>query len=312
MVVAMVGAVRLARSNGRRHEELLERHRAVEASLSAEATLTATARTSAYAALVVFTDVFSRVRGADLRELAETGGAVPTGGPHVALPSARPAAAAALLSLAGGAAAGSAAGAVTFSAVGALATASTGTAISGLSGAAASSATLAWLGGGSLAAGGGGVAAGTAVLTAVVAAPVAASVVVVGQWQGRRLRRAQRDAADRLTEGEDELTREEGAAAARVRASAQARAVLDGLEATLRRLLPAFERAVETSEDLGTWPEDQRRLAGRLVAVATHLAEVMASRDGARTQTDTDTDTVHGAEDTVPTGAAGTEAEVTR
>lgn len=287
MGVAIVDAVLMARTNRGRHADLVQRHTELVAELAAEASAAEAARVQGYAALERFAVAFRRLRHAELADLVDVTPVRAGALPAVELRALRVNALGSLTALAGGAAAGGAAGAVTISAVGVLATASTGTAISSLSGAAATSATLAWLGGGSLAAGGGGVAAGTTVMTGIVALPVVLTLGAVVEWQGRRLRRGQRETAAQIVAAEAEFRRAEVAAMVLAARARQVRLVIDDLAAAVDGLLPRMLRQLDVSTDYRRWDDDERGVVATLAALALTTAAVMAApvvdEDGAPT-----------------------------
>ncbi|MFE6869555.1 hypothetical protein ACFVFS_23745 [Kitasatospora sp. NPDC057692] len=278
MAIAIVEAARLAKTNGRRYARLCDWKEELDQRAAAENTGQQEARRRLYDdALVPFCDAFRRLKRVELAELAAIPAWTAGGGVDVELRLLREGAVKALVgALAGGAATGYGVGMGTFLAVGAFATASTGTAISGLSGAAATSATLAWLGGGSLAAGGGGVAAGTTVLTLVVAAPVVLSLAAVGEWQSRRLRRGQQEAARELDRAEAELAEAEEAASAVHERSMEMRRVLRDLRFALLRRLPSFTALVEGCDDYARYDARRRAEVAAMVDLAALAAMVMS------------------------------------
>lgn len=287
MGVAIVDAVLMARTNRGRHARLVQRHEELTADLEVEAVLSTAARQRAYAALERFAVAFRRLRHAELAELVDVAPVEAEELPSVELRALRINALGSLSALAGGAAAGGTAGAVAFSAVGVFATASTGTAISTLSGAAATSATLAWLGGGSIATGGGGIAAGTTVLTGIVALPVVLTTAAVVEWQGRRLRRGQRETAAQIAVAEAEFRRAEVAVMVLTARARQLCSVADRLTDEVDRLLPRMLRQLEASTDYRAWDDDERGVVAALAALALAAAAVLAApvadEDGAPT-----------------------------
>ncbi|MEH3078148.1 MAG: hypothetical protein PGN11_16040 [Quadrisphaera sp.] len=287
MGVAIVDAVLLARTNRGRHADLVRRHEELTADLAEEAALSTATRERTYASLERFAVAFRRLRNAELAELVDVAPVAAEELPNVELRALRVNALGSLTALAGGAAAGGTAGAVAFSAVGVFATASTGTAISTLSGAAATSATLAWLGGGSIASGGGGIAAGTTVLTGIVALPVVVTMAAVVEWQGRRLRRGQRETAAQIVAAEAEFRRAEVAVMVLTARARQLCGVADRLADELDRLLPRMLRQLDVSTDYRAWDDDERGVVAALAALAVAAAAVLAApvtdEDGAPT-----------------------------
>ncbi|MEW1956801.1 hypothetical protein [Kineococcus sp. NPDC059986] len=278
MGIAWAEAVRLARSNRSRHEELEDRHAALVTRAQRESRAQEQRRQEVYdQVLVPFRDVFSRMKNVDLAELA--GIDLPTAGhtPEVEVTQVRLSALHTVGALAGGLGVGAGAGAGAFAAVGAFAAASTGTAISGLSGAAATSATLAALGGGSLAAGGGGVAAGTLVLGSLVAAPAVLATVGVVVWQGRRQRRRQREGAETLAAADVDLGRAEARTATVIARSRQVRTLLRDLQAEAGVHLEQLRSLVETQDDHALCTPAQRAQVATTVSLMTTTISVMAT-----------------------------------
>lgn len=287
MGVAIVDAVLMARTNRGRHADLVRRHEELTSDLAEEAALSTATRERTHAALERFAVAFRRLRNAELAELVDVTPVAADELPDVELRAMRINALGSLTALAGGAAAGGTAGAMAFSAVGVFATASTGTAISTLSGAAATSATLAWLGGGSIASGGGGIAAGTTVLTGIVALPVVVTMAAVVEWQGRRLRRGQRETAAQITAAEVEFRRAEVAVMELIARARQLCGVAERLADETDRLLPRMLRQLDTSTDYRSWDDDERGVVATLAALAVAAAAVLAApaadEDGAPT-----------------------------
>ncbi|MER6364481.1 hypothetical protein [Kitasatospora sp. NPDC001527] len=278
MAIAIVEAARLAKTNRRRYARLRDCKEELDQRAAAENTGQQEARQRLYDdALVPFCDSLRRLKRVELAELAAIPARTAGGEVNVELRLLREGAVKALAgALAGGAATGYSVGMGTFLTVGAFATASTGTAISGLSGAAATSATLAWLGGGSLAAGGGGVAAGTTALTLVVAAPVVLSLAAVGEWQSRRLRRGQQEAAQELDQAEADMAEAEEAASEVHERSMDMRRVLRDLRFALLRRLPSFTALVEGCDDYALYDAHQRAEVAAMVDLAALAAMVMS------------------------------------
>ncbi|MFE2579358.1 hypothetical protein [Streptomyces sp. NPDC059378] len=281
MAIAIVDAVRLAKTNQLRHEHLIDRQEKLHQQVTAANSAQQKARQTLYdEALVPFRDVFQRLKQINQVEMAEPAVIeMPTGVSEVDIERRRlgaRAATAAVGALAGSALTGYSAGAGTYLAVGALASASTGTAISGLSGAAATSAMLAWLGGGSLAAGGGGVAAGTLVLTGIVAAPAVLSLAALGEWQSRRLRRGEQQRAQELEQCEAKTREAEDAAAALDARSKDMQRILQGLQFTLLRRLPPFTTLVETCDDFTQYDLPRRAKVAEMVDLAGLAVMVMS------------------------------------
>ncbi|WEH34735.1 hypothetical protein PZB75_16080 [Streptomyces sp. AM 4-1-1] len=277
MAIAIVDAVRLAKTNRRRYERLLECQEELNQRAAAENAAQRKARQTLYdEALVPFRDVFQRLKRVDLVELAAID--MPSVGGEVDFELQRlreRAVTAAVGALAGGALAGSGAGVGAYLAVGAFASASTGTAISGLSGAAATSATLAWMGGGSVAAGGGGVAAGTTVLSLIIAAPAVLSLAAIGEWQSRRLRRGEQEKAQALERYETEMSEAEDAASAVYDRSKAMRHILRDLRFMMVRRLPSFTGLVEACDDFARYDSGRRAEVAAMVDLAGLAVMVM-------------------------------------
>lgn len=284
MAIAIVDAVRLAKTNQQRKEQLNERQEKLNQRAAAENAAQQQARQTLYdQAIVPFRDIFQRLKHIDPVELAELSKlsviVMPTVADEVDTEHwelREKAVTAAVGSLAGSALTGYSVGAGTVFAVGAFASASTGTAISGLSGAAATSATLAWLGGGSLAAGGGGVAAGTMVLTGLVAAPAVLSLAALGEWQSRRLRRSEQEKAQELERLEAQMREAEDAAPALDARSKDMQRILQGLQFTLLRRLPSFTSLVETCDDFTQYDPPRRAEVAEMVDLASLAVMVMS------------------------------------
>lgn len=283
MDIAWVEAVRLARTNRSRSEELEDRHAALVTRAERESRAQEQQRREVHdEVLVPFRAVFSRLKNVDLAELA--GIDLPTAGaaPEIEVTQVRLNALHAIGALAGGLGAGVGAGAGAFVAAGAFGVASTGTAISGLSGAAATSATLAALGGGSLAAGGGGVALGTIVLGGLVAAPALAAAVGVLTWQGRRQRERQRDGGRRLDTAEADLEQAERRTTTVLRRSREVRSLLHELRGEAITSVDELSVLVEHGDDYSTYsPEDRARVASTVSLVTTTITVMGTALVGA-------------------------------
>jgi hypothetical protein len=276
--IAWVEAVRLARANRSRAEELEDRNAALVTRAQRESRAQELRRQEVYdQVLVPFREVFARLKNVDLAELASID--LPGTGhtSQVEVTQVRLNALHTVGALAGGLGVGAGAGAGAFVTVGAFAAASTGTAISGLSGAAATSATLAALGGGSLAAGGGGVAAGTLVLGSLVAAPAILATVGVVAWQGRRHRRRQRDSERAIGAAEADLQRAEQNTVAVIGRSRQVRSLLSDLQTEAGAHLEHLQALVEAESDCALYSPAQRAQVATTVSLVTTTISVMAT-----------------------------------
>lgn len=278
MGIAIMDAGKLAKQNKRIHDRLTERHAGLVEKNRQDFERLEDLRREVFDELVrPFAEALRRTKSVDLVDLESIGDPVTESLADVELREVRMNAAGAVGALSGGLVAGAGTGAVAFAAVGAFATASTGAAISGLSGAAATSATLAWLGGGSVAAGGGGVAAGQMVLAGLVAAPAAVALAAFVSWQGRRLRRSQREVSAQLRTVEAELrVAEERSRAVRER-SGQVRRVLRDLATLVGPRLAAYQELLEHKDDYRDFDSAERADLAVLASLVTTTVAVLAT-----------------------------------
>jgi hypothetical protein len=182
-----------------------------------------------------------------------------------------------LVTVAGGAAAGTGAAALTFAAVSALATASTGTAIAGLSGAAATSATLAWLGGGSVAAGGMGVAGGMAVLAGVVAVPLILAAGGFLWWKGAKELDKQKAVAAELKRAKASLKRDKAVLDGVDDRIKQAKLLLKKLGTQILPLNDWLADLVTQNNDYRTYTEEQKQRLAVQVSLVMAMTAILSA-----------------------------------
>ena len=278
MGFAIVDAVRLMTSNRERHEELEDRHVALQARSERERVAQESQRRELYdEVLVPFQESFRRLKNVNLAELAEF---ALDGGPQrpaIELAQVRVSARSAVGALAGGLTSGAGAGAAAYAAAGAFAAASTGTPIAALSGAAATKATLAFFGGGAIAAGGGGVAVGTVVLGGLVAAPVLVVSVAFVSWRGRSARRTQREIAASLDVAVSEFEVAEQRASGVLARSRQFRVLLADLREATAPRISGMAALVDGNDDYATYTPEQRSQVITAVGLVTAAVALMAT-----------------------------------